>query len=1096
MQRGAKAAGTAAGAAAGAAGKSAAEKAGAAGAALAGGVPFVGGLLGWAAGEALEHFVKYLEDVHKYPQHCRDLVELLGGRVPRVLAALDELTDLPQWHEFRNDYDELCDLLMKVQLVLLDAQADAKDAEPAHALVTASIAQRPRWAACLPVRRRAKALADAPRWRHAREVCELSGQLREQCSRQEYTGLMTAHAAARPPAADAARRDFHRQPSVPREPAPAAAAPPAPDHNADVLVQVHEETVPQLTRKLLDVEGLSTVAIIGAGGAGKTALASAVYNAAKGHFDVCHFMTVGRDVDYHAVLRNAWQKLFPDSRQPEFRNAGHALEELVKQLSSGKTLLVLDDLWRHDKAGQPVSMFEALNFATARDTQQNNGSRVLVTTRDSGTLSYKPHVPAPVIVGDRVQMPLLLEAGATELFVRRVYGGGSDVAQLPPARAELVKQFVRKGDGNPKALQLLAGSVRVLDSDEHWRTVLTTYSHASAADDICRTSYDALPPSLRQCVVDLAFFPEDAELLPESLVHMFATHAPLAGPSSVAAARRKLDELLRRSLLEASHTYRLRNFVLRDCFTVHDIVHDLAKSEAVLAAGSSSVGQHKGGRQAQRFTCVQPPQGLTCAQLMVESPSKRAMRAGYSGEQLLSMASTAAQQQSDADPQPPSLQISKLQQLQYLVLHCSSVHDCSPFKLLRYLEIYDETMTSLPESIGDCSQLAHLDLSKCQALTALPERIGECRQLAHLDLEGCEALAALPGRIGDCRQLAHLDLTSCWSLPALPERIGDCRQLAHLDLSSCEALTLLPERICDCRQLAHLDFSGCRTLTALPASIGECRQLAHLALSGLKALTALPASIGECRQLAHLDLNGCQALTALPERIGECRQLAHLDLSCCEALTVLPERIGDCCQLAHLDLSCCEALTVLPERIGDCHQLAHLDLSGCEALTVLPERITDCHQLAHLNLNGCEALTSLPEYIGDNRQLAHLDLSGCEALTALPESIGGCVELRYLCLYACAWLRILPDSLTECIMLEVLDVVDCTQLQRLPRLTGCSCLRKVLMCGCSQLTGLPAPVQHCTHDDDDLVRLDPDDADHGHARGVDLLPQLCGPPPP
>jgi hypothetical protein len=79
------------------------------------------------------------------------------------------------------------------------------------------------------------------------------------------------------------------------------------------------------------------------------------------------------------------------------------------------------------------------------------------------------------------------------------------------------------------------------------------------------------------------------------------------------------------------------------------------------------------------------------------------------------------------------------------------LNDLTQFKLLRFLQV--DEIQALPERIGDCSQLAHLDVSECGSLQALPERIGDCSQLAHLDVRRCRSLQALPERIGDCSQL-------------------------------------------------------------------------------------------------------------------------------------------------------------------------------------------------------------------------------------------------------------------------------------------------------------------------------------------------------
>ena len=144
---------------------------------------------------------------------------------------------------------------------------------------------------------------------------------------------------------------------------------------------------------------------------------------------------------------------------------------------------------------------------------------------------------------------------------------------------------------------------------------------------------------------------------------------------------------------------------------------------------------------------------------------------------------------------------------------------------MKELDLSDNQLTSLPESIGDLAQLKELDLGNNQ-LTSLPERIGDLAQLKELYLDNNQ-LTSLPERIGDLAQLKELDLSDN-QLTSLPERIGDLAQLEELDLSN-NQLTSLPERIGDLTQLNRLDLSN-NQLTSLPRSIERLANITVLDL--------------------------------------------------------------------------------------------------------------------------------------------------------------------------------------------------------------------------------------------------------------------------
>ncbi|CCH53979.1 putative serine/threonine-protein kinase pats1 [Fibrisoma limi BUZ 3] len=253
-------------------------------------------------------------------------------------------------------------------------------------------------------------------------------------------------------------------------------------------------------------------------------------------------------------------------------------------------------------------------------------------------------------------------------------------------------------------------------------------------------------------------------------------------------------------------------------------------------------------------------------------------------------------------------------------------------KLSEILDLSGLNLSSLPESIGQLTQLTRLYLYDNQ-LTILPESIGQLTQLTRLSLHDNQ-LAVLPESISQLTQLTSLSLHDN-QLAVLPESISQLTQLTELDLST-NQLTVLPESIGQLNQLTRLDLHT-NQLTVLPESIGQLTQLTRLDLSN-NQLTDLPESIGQLTQLTELDLPNNQ-LTDLPESIGQLTQLTELDLRNNE-LTTLPESIGQLTQLRELSLHTNE-LTVLPKSLQHLTLLRLLDLRGNTDLGIPPEVIED-----------------------------------------------------------------------------------------------------------------------------------------------------------
>jgi hypothetical protein len=156
---------------------------------------------------------------------------------------------------------------------------------------------------------------------------------------------------------------------------------------------------------------------------------------------------------------------------------------------------------------------------------------------------------------------------------------------------------------------------------------------------------------------------------------------------------------------------------------------------------------------------------------------------------------------------------------------------------------------NLPRNKEDLLKLEHLELRN-QIIIDIPESIGNCVNLKSLDLSG-NKLVKIPESIGNCVNLSYLCL---WdnNLVKIPKSIAKLSNLTELDLSY-NQLVNIPASIENLINLKELSLYE-NLLQEIPNFIGELSNLVELDLSKNK-LKTIPCSIIRWENLKSLNLN-------------------------------------------------------------------------------------------------------------------------------------------------------------------------------------------------------------------------------------------------
>lgn len=97
------------------------------------------------------------------------------------------------------------------------------------------------------------------------------------------------------------------------------------------------------------------------------------------------------------------------------------------------------------------------------------------------------------------------------------------------------------------------------------------------------------------------------------------------------------------------------------------------------------------------------------------------------------------------------------------------LHSIFELTKLKYLNLEHQQVTSIPDTIGNFTELTELILSNSYLLTSISESIGRVSTLKRIHLRNCTQLTQLPDSIKELSALTTLDLTGCINLLHIPK---------------------------------------------------------------------------------------------------------------------------------------------------------------------------------------------------------------------------------------------------------------------------------------------------------------------------------------
>ncbi|KAG0430309.1 hypothetical protein HPB47_022798, partial [Ixodes persulcatus] len=251
--------------------------------------------------------------------------------------------------------------------------------------------------------------------------------------------------------------------------------------------------------------------------------------------------------------------------------------------------------------------------------------------------------------------------------------------------------------------------------------------------------------------------------------------------------------------------------------------------------------------------------------------------------------------------------------------------DIERLQALNILEVNDNQLCGLPETIGKLGQLSKLNISR-NKIESLPDSFFELKELRQL-IGHHNSISELSDDISNLSLMEMMDLSNN-RLSSLPATIGFLSRLTNLNLSH-NNLTELPPEMGSMNALQVLDVSV-NKLRSLPEPVGSLCHLEQLFVQQ-NELSALPpfSGCGKLKEL-HAGSNGIQELPI--EVIETLLSLRTLDLKNNRLKTLSPD-ITMIQGLERLDLSNND-LSSLPYELGALVHLKGLGVEGNPLRTI------------------------------------------------------------------------------------------------------------------------------------------------------------------
>nr|KYP45291.1 Putative disease resistance RPP13-like protein 1 [Cajanus cajan] len=747
-------------------------------------------------------------------------------------------------------------------------------------------------------------------------------------------------------------------------------------------------------------EHVSVIPIVGMGGVGKTTLARSVYNDGNlnKEFDLHAWVCVSDKFDIVKVTKTLIEQVTHESCR--LNDLDSLQLELMDKLKDKKFLIVLDDVW--------IKSNDNWRSLKKPFLSGIKGSKILMTTRNKNVVEKTSFHIVGVYPLDK-----LSNENCWLVFANHAFPP-SESNENRSALEKIGREIVKKCDGLPLAAQSLGGMLRRKHAIRDWNNILHSdiwklpENHCEIIPAL-RISYHYLPSHLKRCFVYCSLYPKDYIFKKNELILLWMAEdllkAPENGKTLEEVGSEYFDDLVSTSFFQHYSSY--------NTFVMHDLMHDLT-----ISLGGEFYSRSEELGKETKIDVKTRHLSFT----KFSDPVTEHFQAFGSVKFLRTFLPVYLEDSPFNNEKATYIISSKLPYLRVLSFRGFDSLHVLPNSIgelihLRYLNLSETRIQTLPESVCNLFNLQTLKLNCCFQLTKLPSDMQNLVNLRHLDIRGTH-IEEMPRGIGKLNHLQQLHF-----FPVGKHKENSIKELGGLSNLHGWLLIKNLENVTNCNE-------------ALGAKIADKKQIDSLKLEWSSSNNGVDFQIELdvlCKLQPHEDLKWlsirCYKGNKFPDWVGNFsyHKLTFLMLIDCDNCCMLPS-LGELPSLEHLEISRMKSVKTIDAgfyKNNDCSlatpfpSLKFLVFSSMSCWEVWSSFESNSFPvLQELTIRYCPKLSGdLPKHLP---ALKTLDIDYCELLvSSLPRAPS---------------LHKLRINKSNKVALNVLETLDCKGLLHLTSL--------------------------------------------------------------